>query len=174
MLPPPIPSAAVLDDVSTSILSSAAFAIATIAPTLGFDVATATQSIADAMATGGGEDGPQGGPPPNGECRLLGPFAILIQSSLGLLAISSLVFKRWRERPQRPVKVWAFDVSKQVVGSVLLHISNLLMAMFSSGRFSSHPDHPNVQTRMDDGGDHYQPNPCAMYLLNLAIDVSES
>jgi hypothetical protein len=34
----------------------------------------------------------------------------------------SLVYKRWRERPQRPVKIWAFDVSKQVFGSVMLHM----------------------------------------------------
>lgn len=94
----------------------------------------------------------------NGECKLLGPFSILVQSALGGLALSSLVYKRWRERPQRPLKVWAFDVSKQVFGSVMLHIANLLMSMFSAGQF-------DIQTA-------YQPNPCSFYLLNLGIDVS--
>ena len=65
----------------------------------------------------------------SGECELLGPFALLVQLALGGLALLALVFKRWRERPQRPVKVWAFDVSKQVVGSVLLHAANLVMSM---------------------------------------------
>ncbi len=99
----------------------------------------------------------------NGECRLLGPFALIIQASLGALALLSLVYKRWRERPQRPLKVWAFDASKQVVGSMLLHVANLLMSMLSSGKFSVTP------TTTDD----YQANPCSFYLLNLAIDVSQ-
>lgn len=95
----------------------------------------------------------------NGECRLLGPFALFIQGALGLLALLSLVYKRWRERPQRPIKIWAFDASKQVVGSALLHVANLLMSMLSSGEFTVK------------AGD-YQANPCSFYLLNLAIDVS--
>jgi hypothetical protein len=93
----------------------------------------------------------------NGECKLLGPFALLVQAALGGLALLVLVYKRWKERPQRPVKVWAFDVSKQVFGSVLLHLANLLMSMFSAGQI------PVTAT--------YQPNPCSYYLLNLGIDV---
>ena len=100
----------------------------------------------------------------SGECQLLGPFSLLVQSALGLLALSSLVWKRYRERPRRPIKVWAFDASKQVVGSMLLHIANLLMSMLSAGQLS-------VKAKaLDDDG--YQPNPCSFYLLNLAIDVS--
>lgn len=94
----------------------------------------------------------------SGECRLLGPFSLLVQAALGALALSSLVYKRWKERPQRPVKVWAFDVSKQVFGSAMLHLANLLMSMFSAGQFEIKSD--------------YKPNPCSFYLLNLGIDVS--
>ena len=97
----------------------------------------------------------------NGECKLLGPFALFIQGALGILALGSLVFKRWRERPQRPLKIWAFDASKQVVGSALLHVANLFMSMLSSGELAPTPK----------AGD-YQTNPCSFYLLNLAIDVS--
>ena len=99
----------------------------------------------------------------NGECKLLGPFALFVQGALGILALGSLVFKRWRERPQRPVKIWAFDASKQVVGSGLLHLANLFMAMLSSGELTPTPK----------AGD-YQANPCSFYLLNLAIDVSST
>lgn len=70
------------------------------------------------------------------ECRLLGPFAIVVQLALGALALLSLVYKRWRERPQRPVRIWFFDVSKQVFGSVLVHAANVFMSMLTSGRFS--------------------------------------
>lgn len=96
-----------------------------------------------------------------GECELVGPFALFIQGALGALALLSLVYKRWRERPQRPIKIWAFDASKQVVGSILLHIANLLMSMLSSGQLTV-----TIAT------DRYQANPCSFYLLNLAIDVS--
>ncbi|KAG9257077.1 vacuolar membrane protein-domain-containing protein [Emericellopsis atlantica] len=109
-----------------------------------------------------------------GECSLMGPFAILVQAALGALALLSLVFKRWRERPQRPVKIWFFDVSKQVFGSVLVHIANIFMSMLTSGRFSVAME-PVVaartlmrRTREDD----YTPNPCSFYLLNLAIDTT--
>lgn len=103
---------------------------------------------------------PDNGDEENGECRLLGPFSILVQAALGALALLSLVFKRWRERPQRPLKVWGFDVSKQVFGSAMLHLANLLMSMFSAGQLE-------IQST-------YKPNPCSFYLLNLGIDVSLS
>lgn len=115
----------------------------------------------------------------NGECRLLGSFALFVQLALGGLALMSLVYKRWRERPQRPVKIWFFDVSKQVFGSVLVHIANVFMSMLTSGRFSIKVEPAAVSTaamlirRVAGGGDEgeYVPNPCSFYLLNLAIDV---
>ena len=106
-----------------------------------------------------------------GECKLLGPFAILIQGSLGLLAVLVLVYKRWRERPQRPVKVWAFDASKQVFGSALLHLANLFMSMLSAGQIQA----AIAQAAASSVGaaqDRPQPNPCSFYLLNLAIDTT--
>ncbi|KAL4806472.1 vacuolar membrane protein-domain-containing protein [Aspergillus unguis] len=101
---------------------------------------------------------PSGDDEDNGECRLLGPFSIIVQASLGMLALLSLVYKRWRERPQRPVKVWAFDASKQVFGSSMLHLLNLVMSMFSAGQFE-------ITSK-------YKPNPCSFYLLNLGIDTT--
>ncbi|KAF3907894.1 hypothetical protein ABW21_db0201436 [Orbilia brochopaga] len=106
-----------------------------------------------------------------GECELLGSFALLVQAALGALALLSLVYKRWRERPQRPVKIWFFDVSKQVVGSILVHIANLLLAMLSSGKFDTTP-HPSRSLLRRRDNDDYHPNPCSFYLLNLAIDTT--
>lgn len=107
-----------------------------------------------------------------GECKLLGSFAVFVQAALGALALLSLVYKRWRERPQRPIKVWAFDVSKQVVGSVLLHLANLVMAMFSAGQIQSTIAKSAASAAGVDTEDQYQPNPCSWYLLNLAIDTT--
>ncbi|KAK2610584.1 hypothetical protein N8I77_004002 [Diaporthe amygdali] len=176
--------------------SSAAFAIATAPnaplPTpVGVDgldsITITTTSVAStptAMAIGGqnGDD--------QGECRLLGPFALFVQLALGGLALMSLVYKRWRERPQRPLKIWFFDASKQVFGSVLVHVANVFMSMLTSGRFSIKVEPTSVATVRavsmmvvrslvprdgQDGGapdDDYTPNPCSFYLLNLAIDTT--
>jgi hypothetical protein len=176
MLPPPglvVSSSTTLLNVPT-LLTSAALAVATIdasqmMPSASLVVAGAL-TTASAMASGSSK-GPHD-EPSNGECSLLGPFALIVQASLGGLALMALVFKRWRERPQRPLKIWSFDVSKQVVGSVLVHIANLLMSMLSSGQLSIALAPSIVQGRGENKSDTYQPNPCSFYLLNLAIDVS--
>ncbi|KAH6644172.1 FK506-binding protein 2 precursor [Boeremia exigua] len=111
-----------------------------------------------------GEDG-------KGECNLLGDFALLVQGALGLLAVSSLAVKRLREHPRRPLKIWFFDVSKQVFGSVLLHLANILMSMLSSGQFDvAAQTAAAAAAAASDKGD--EPNPCSFYLLNLAIDTT--
>jgi hypothetical protein len=180
MLPPPsvvVSTATFLDAVPT-LLSSAAFAIATVSvPSASIpNVPSATEILAAALATAsaiaaGSDKGPHE-PLPNGECRLLGPFALIVQGALGGLALLALVYKRWRERPQRPLKIWAFDVSKQVVGSVLVHIANLLMSLLSSGQLPIKVGPQHVSRDTAATNDRYVPNPCSFYLLNLAIDVS--
>ena len=115
--------------------------------------ALATIAVASDAASGTGAE--------SGQCELLGSFSLFIQGALGALALLSLVYKRWREKPRRPWKIWGFDVSKQVVGSVLLHIANLLMSMLSSGELSKTPK----------SDPEFKANPCSFYLLNLAIDV---
>lgn len=108
----------------------------------------------------------------NGECKLLGSFAVFVQTALGALALLTLVYKRWRERPQRPIKVWAFDASKQVVGSILLHLANVVMAMFSAGQIQATIAKSAASAAGVDTEDKYQPNPCSWYLLNLAVDTT--
>lgn len=89
-------------------------------------------------------------------CELLGSFAIVVQASMGLLAVASLVFKRYREHPRRPWWVWFFDVLKQVFGAAGLHTINLLMSiLFSSS------EEPGV----DD-------NPCTWYFVNILLDTT--
>jgi hypothetical protein len=95
----------------------------------------------------------------------------LIQTALGGLALLALVWKRWREHPRRPVKVWFFDVSKQVVGSVMVHFANLFLSMLSSGTFDIANSASDVDA-ISKSSDRKHPNPCSFYLLNLAIDTT--
>lgn len=90
------------------------------------------------------------------ECELLGPFALIVQGSMGLIAVLSLVYKRNQENPRRPWWIWFFDVSKQIVGSAGLHMLNLLMSIIFSQ--SGLPE-------LDD-------NPCTWYFLNILVDTT--
>jgi hypothetical protein len=42
----------------------------------------------------------------DGECQLMGPFAILVQMALAAVALLALLIKRQREHPRRPFQVW--------------------------------------------------------------------
>ncbi|CAI7568121.1 unnamed protein product [Penicillium palitans] len=141
-------------------MDTATSSLASIATTTLFAVTTPTPSGAHTLYYHGTNSTSPGHDPNSegGECKLLGPFSVFVQIALGGLALLSLVYKRWRERPQRPLKIWAFDVSKQVFGSVMLHMLNLVMSMFSAGQ---------LEIRSS-----YKPNPCSFYLLNLGIDTT--
>jgi hypothetical protein len=177
--PVPVPSTiSVHDEIATTISSSLFTSNTTMTPAslvLSIATAAATQLTTSALTAPSSQPtnatGHQGQEENTGECKLLGPFAILVQGALGALALLSLVFKRWREKPQRPLKVWSFDVSKQVVGSILLHLLNLLMSMFSSGQIGETIVNA-AATTLAAGKDVYTPNPCSFYLLNLAIDTT--
>lgn len=166
MFPPPGFDPAV-EDVSPAWTTSAAVVASTV-----MSLATAaTPTIANAVSTATSiTSSSDSSDSDNGECRLLGPFALFVQGGLGALALLSLVYKRWRERPQRPLKIWFFDVSKQVVGSVLVHMANLLISMISPDRVNIGMNAASaVQTAATI--ETYTPNPCSLYLLNLGIDV---
>jgi STIMATE family len=175
-----VPSANVLFFTASSTIGSApsptrgsaAFQIASImaSPTASI-LRTLTSSATPSPTSSQSPGSPQDGSQNTGECELLGPFAILVQAALGALALLSLVYKRWRERPQRPIKIWAFDASKQVFGSVLLHLANLVMSMFSAGEIQASVAEAAASVAGVDG-EKYQPNPCSFYLLNLAIDTT--
>lgn len=95
------------------------------------------------------------------QCRLLGPFSLIVQVFLGLLSLSSLLFKRYREYPnRRSWKVWSFDVSKQVLGSFGIHILNVVLSILSGN------SPPHKRDSYDDD------NPCDYYFLNLLLDTT--
>lgn len=44
--------------------------------------------------------------PDESGCKLMDGFGIFIQLCLATTAFSTLIFKRQREQPQRPIRIW--------------------------------------------------------------------
>ncbi|KDN43896.1 hypothetical protein K437DRAFT_257286 [Tilletiaria anomala UBC 951] len=96
--------------------------------------------------------GNTGAPEVDRNCRLLGPFALVLQGVMGLLVIGSLIYKRNREHPRRKWKVWILDVTKQMTGQVFVHVLNIILS--------------------DAVAAHGKRNPCSLYFLNIIIDTT--
>ncbi|KAI8075970.1 vacuolar membrane protein-domain-containing protein [Halteromyces radiatus] len=89
-------------------------------------------------------------------CKLLDTFAIFVQLLLACVAFSTLIIKRQREKPRRPLRIWGFDISKQVVGGIVIHTLNLVMSYISG--YSLEDSSPS--------------NPCVWYWLNIFVDTT--
>ncbi|GAB9472770.1 hypothetical protein Gpo141_00009940 [Globisporangium polare] len=95
------------------------------------------------------------------ECKLLsGGFAALMQVMLGFIAFSVLILKRYHEVPQRPLAVWGFDASKQMVGAGFAHVANLLIAILL---YQHQVDAEQVMKGVDQ---------CAFYFVNFTMDTT--
>ncbi|RIA93548.1 Vaculolar membrane protein [Glomus cerebriforme] len=88
-------------------------------------------------------------------CVLVDNFAIFVQVLLGTIAFSTLIYKRHRERPQRQLQIWFYDVSKQLLGAGIVHGLNIVVSYIAGS--------------IDGGGDT---NPCVWYFLNIFIDCT--
>lgn len=92
------------------------------------------------------------------DCTLIDGYAFVVQTFVGLLAISTLLIKRHYEWPQRPWLVWFFDTSKQASAGALMHIVNVAAAYIIDMRLDGDEDRVKV------------PDQCAWYLASILID----
>ncbi|KAL7420268.1 hypothetical protein Q5752_005237 [Cryptotrichosporon argae] len=90
--------------------------------------------------------------PRPGQCRLLGPAALVVQALMGLGVLASLVAKRQMEKKKRRWRVWTWDVAKQLAGQAVVHGLNLLIS--------------DLVAHAADN------NPCSLYFLNVALDTT--
>ena len=70
-----------------------------------------------------------------GQCELLGgAYALFLQGLIGVMALSSLLYKRavLDEVPRRPFNIWFMDVSKQCFSSVVVHFWNVGLSILLS------------------------------------------
>ncbi|KAM3123868.1 hypothetical protein ACQ2H7_002880 [Candidozyma auris] len=99
----------------------------------------------------------------DGKCELVGTFSLITQAFLGLLCLSSLLMKRFYEYPvRRTWPVWAFDVSKQVIGAFGVHVFNVLLSIIKTS-----PEEWVKAIEDEDSGD-----PCDWYFLSIVFDCT--
>lgn len=98
----------------------------------------------------------------DGKCELIGTFSLITQALLGLLCLSSLIIKRYYEHPlRRTWPVWLFDVSKQLIGALGVHIFNVILSILKTSPADILQDDPPAS---DD--------PCDWYFLNIVFDCT--
>lgn len=101
------------------------------------------------------------------KCQLLGPVGLSVQGLLGMLAIGSLVWKRYYEYPhRRPWIIWIYDVSKQVIGASFIHVLNLFLSIISKLKVKI------LFIEMIKKPKEIGDNPCDYYFLNLLFDTT--
>jgi len=89
-------------------------------------------------------------------CQLLGnAFGYCIQLSLGFIAFSALLFKRYQvpKAKRRGWPVWSRDVSKQAFGAAVAHGWNMVFSV-----------------ALSDSLQEGEGNPCIFYLVNFVVD----
>lgn len=106
----------------------------------------------------------------DGKCELVGTFSLLTQAFLGLLCLLSLIVKRFYEYPvRRTWYVWFFDVSKQVIGALGVHVFNVMLSILKAlpADLKSSDIPENCDGDSDCGGD-----PCDWYFLSIVLDCT--
>jgi hypothetical protein len=84
-------------------------------------------------------------------------FTSLVQGLLAAIALASLYIKRNHEVPRRKFMTWWLDTSKQGIGAVFAHFSNMLIAACMSNF-----------TR----GDYVLEDQCAWYSISFVVDTT--
>ena len=93
-------------------------------------------------------------------CELVGTFSLVTQGILGLLCLLSLLVKRYYEYPMRRTWcVWFFDVLKQVLGAIGIHIFNVVLSVLKGY---------NILVTLDDTKE----DPCDWYFLSIVFDCT--
>ena len=53
-------------------------------------------------------------------------FTMAVQMVLAFMALASLYLKRMQEVPQRTLRTWSLDISKQAIGACYAHVLNMV------------------------------------------------
>ena len=104
-------------------------------------------------------------------CRLLsGPAAALAQASLLAVVLATLLWKRAREHPRRPLDVWGADVAKQVLGSGAAHAAGMAVALLAAAAQAQQQAPPSASAPASAPGG--AASECGWYAVAFAVDTA--
>lgn len=114
---------------------------------------------------------PHVNPPTIGKCQLLGPVSIVVQSIMGVLIILVLLLKRTYETPKRKLSIWLYDIIKQLGGSLVIHLLNIILSIWKK---DSSNNGPRILLCNNSGnGNKYEyDDECDWYFVNLLMDTT--
>ena len=97
---------------------------------------------------------------PPKECTLMGQgvMSYVVQATLALVGLSSLVVKRCFEHPQRQYNVWILDVTKQAFSGACAHVLGMVNASILDGIEKADPGKTG--------------NQCSWYFIAFSLDTS--
>ena len=109
-------------------------------------------------------------------CHLLaGSFAVVIQAFIGIVSLSTLVYKRFIDNSRRPLEIWLMDVSKQIFSSIFIHFWNIALSIIFTNKLD------NLRLNSSNGVDVAQirrgvvyfwvPDECSFYFLSFVFDT---
>ncbi|KAL4435499.1 hypothetical protein ABPG74_020275 [Tetrahymena malaccensis] len=90
------------------------------------------------------------------QCELMGAFGVTVQIILGLLSFSILLLKQLNSSTKRSWRIWCMDTSKQAIGSVYIHLINVIISNYLTYTVV----HPQIQSI----------TACNWYLVNYLQD----
>lgn len=83
-------------------------------------------------------------------CNFFGDFGFITQAILAVLSFAILLVKHYREVPRREATVFKFDVTKNALGAIEAHITNIVLAKAFAGNS----------------------DPCPWYFINILFDTT--
>lgn len=97
----------------------------------------------------------------------------MVQFIMGVMALSSLVWKRYHEHPhRRPWIIWFYDVSKQVLGALMIHVLNLFASILRATVHSFIMIIISDDNDNDNNDNDSCSSPCDYYFLNILFDTT--
>ncbi|KAK5962164.1 uncharacterized protein PWA37_000199 [Arxiozyma heterogenica] len=115
---------------------------------------------------------PHVNPPNIGKCQLLGPVSIIVQSIMGILIILVLLLKRTYEIPKRRLSIWLYDIIKQLGGSFVIHLLNIMLSIWKQNNNYNNPKILLCNISINVSNENNYDDECDWYFVNLLMDTT--
>lgn len=85
---------------------------------------------------------------------------------MGILIVMVLLLKRTYESPKRRMRIWIYDIVKQLGGSFVIHMLNIMLSVWKNDSVEC------IGRQNDDDDDATEDDECDWYFVNLLMDTT--